>query len=150
MFVYSFNENQYLAELTFVLYIQFDIYAIKIYNVKLFIYAMQYFYISLIFCTFSLFLFDLFYLYYFLTVCTHQGRGEERERLCFNQLKNSPAGQQALLQVYLLIIQLLITYSVYCSRLASYAQLPLQIFDCTELRTKRSVLYHTWQPGSVF
>ena len=39
MFVYSFNENQYLAEWTFVLYIQFDIYAIKIYNVKLFIYA---------------------------------------------------------------------------------------------------------------
>ena len=39
MFVYSFNENQYLAELTFVLYIQFDIYVIKIYNVKFFIYA---------------------------------------------------------------------------------------------------------------
>ena len=49
MFVYSFNENQYLAELTFVLYIQFDIYAIKIYNVKFFIYAIYYFYISLIF-----------------------------------------------------------------------------------------------------
>ena len=98
MFVYSFNENQYLAELTFVLYIQFDIYAIKIYNVKFFIYAIYYFYISLIFFIVRFHFFSLI-CFIFLTVCTHQGRGEERERLCFNQL-----GQQALLQVYLLII----------------------------------------------
>ena len=57
--------------------------------------------IDIFYCTFH-FLFDFFVLLF--SNGLHASGEGERERLCFNQLKNSPAGQQALLQVYLLII----------------------------------------------